>query len=296
MTSKDETIAKISQYLSGSAASVDDENQNPEFTVEELSQASNISVRNIRAYQDKGILPYPVMKGRRGIYSQAHLSRLKTISNLLDRGYTASSIREVLSGLEEGIGISELIGVESAISSPWSRETPQLVSMETLLEMFGEGLTPDAIKTAIDLNFFVPEGNEMRVTSMQTLQVGAKLCATGIPLEHLLEILRMMRGNVERVANEIVRLVADHVLEPYGPENLPPKEEFPNIAALIWQLRPLAETAVNAELARAMEKAANHILADKLEQIFSTEKSSDTGTDTTNETGEQEKKAEDSEN
>lgn len=275
MTPKEETLAKISQYLSSANDKTEDLSGEQEYTVEELSQASNISVRNIRAYQDKGILPYPVMKGRRGIYSKEHLSRLKTISNLLDRGYTASSIREVLSGLEDGIGISELIGVESAISSPWTTETAQLVSMETLTEMFGESLTPEAIKTAMELDFFSPEGTQMRVSSMQTLQVGAKLVATGIPLEELLQILRMMRGNVERVANEIVRLVADHVLEPYGEENLPPKEEFPSIAALIWQLRPLAETAVNAELARAMEKAANHFLVDKLEEIFVSEKASD---------------------
>ncbi len=108
----------------------------------------------------------------------------------------------------------------------------------------------------------------MTVTSMKTIGAGAELAALGIPLEELLELVRMMRGNVERVANELVKLVAEHVLDPYREQALPPKEELPKIAELIWRLRPLAERAVTAELSRAMELAAKKFLADKLEEII----------------------------
>ena len=73
---------------------------------------------------------------------------------------------------------------------------------------------------------------------------------------------------MERVANELVRLVGDHVLSNYETEDLPPKEEFPKLADLVWQLRPLAEMAVHAELARAMENAASRLLSDRLEKII----------------------------
>ena len=53
-----------------------------------------------------------------------------------------------------------------------------------------------------------------------------------------------------------------------GTEELPPKEEFPKLADLVWRLRPLAEMAVHAELARAMENAASRLLSDRLERII----------------------------
>jgi hypothetical protein len=58
------------------------------------------------------------------------------------------------------------------------------------------------------------------------------------------------------------------VLEPYAEQKLPPREELPKIAELIWRLRPLAEKVVDAELGRAMEIAASRFLADTLEAIM----------------------------
>ena len=140
--------------------------------------------------------------------------------------------------------------------------------MTELVKMFGTKLTPSAVKTAHDLGLFSISGTQLRVSSMNTLKVAEELCATGIPLDELLDILRMMRGNVQRVANEFVKLVSRHVLEPYAEQKLPPPEELPKIAELIWRLRPLAEKVVDAELGRSMEIAASQFLADTLESIM----------------------------
>ena len=239
-----------------------------EYTIDELSREAGVTVRNIRAYQDKNILSPPIIRGRTGIYSNDHLSRLRMIISLLERGYTASSIRELLRGIEEGVGIRELIGVENAVISPWSNEEPVVVSLPELTLMFGASLTPEAITKAVGLGLFKLEGTDIRVTSMSTMKAGAELTKLGIPLLEMLEIVSMMRGNVERVANEMVKLVADNVLKPFEEGEVPPKEELPRIAELIWRLRPLAEIAVKAELARAMEKAATQFLTDKLEMIM----------------------------
>ena len=239
-----------------------------EYTIDELSREAGVTARNIRAYQDKGILSPPLIRGRTGIYSNEHLSRLRMIISLLDRGYTAASIRELLHGIEEGVGIQELIGVENAVISPWSNEESVVVSMAELGLMFGSSLTPEAVMKAVQLGLFKLEGTDIRISSMSTMKAGAELTKLGIPLLDMLDIISMMRENVERVANEMVKLVADNVLEPFDEGELPPKDELPRIAELIWRLRPLAEIAVKAELARAMENAATQFLADKLEMIM----------------------------
>ena len=266
----EETINSIAQFLphGGEQTPAPSEEQQREYSVEELALAANTTVRNIRAYQDRGVLPPPTLRGRKGIYNNQHLSRLRLVSNLLERGYTLSSIRELLDAMEQGIGLSEVLGMESAINSPWGNEAPINLPMSEMIAMFGTKLTPAAIKKAADLDLFSINGAQLRVTSMNTLKVSQELCATGIPLEELLDILAMMRGKVQPVADSFVKLVAEHVLEPYGEQPLPPREEFPKIAELVWRLRPMAQVVVDAELGRAMDQAANRFLADTLESIL----------------------------
>ena len=67
-----------------------------EYSIDELARASGTTSRNIRAYQEKGILPPPKLRGRKGIYSNAHYSRLRLVSDLLERGYTLSTIADLL--------------------------------------------------------------------------------------------------------------------------------------------------------------------------------------------------------
>ncbi|MDF1690963.1 MAG: MerR family transcriptional regulator [Zhongshania sp.] len=262
------TMAQLLPQVSPIAETSPEPEAQRDYSVEELAIAANTTVRNIRAYQDRGVLPPPALNGRKGVYNNQHLSRLRLIANLLDRGYTLSSIRELLAALEEGVGLSEILGIETAVNSPWTNEAPTTLAMTELAKMFGTKLTPSAIKSAHDLGLFSVSGTQMRISSMSTLKVAEELCATGIPLDELLDILRMMRGNVQRVADEFVKLVSQHVLEPYAEQKLPPKEELPKIAELIWRLRPLAEKVVDAELGRAMEIAASRFLADTLEAIM----------------------------
>src|SRR5689334_12317394 len=59
-----------------------------EYTVDELARAAETTVRNVRAYQDRGLLAPPERRGRSGIYTDSHLSRLRIIGQLLERGYT----------------------------------------------------------------------------------------------------------------------------------------------------------------------------------------------------------------
>jgi len=68
----------------------------PEFSIDALARETGSTVRNIRAYQDRGLLPPPERRGRKGIYNDAHLSRLRIINRLLERGYTLANISELI--------------------------------------------------------------------------------------------------------------------------------------------------------------------------------------------------------
>ncbi|MEO3972832.1 MerR family transcriptional regulator [Streptomyces sp. CAU 1734] len=80
-----------------------------EYRIEGLAHHSGATVRTIRAYQDRGLLPKPERRGRSNVYGPGHLARLRQIAGLLDRGYTLASIRELLEAWDTGRGLAGVL-------------------------------------------------------------------------------------------------------------------------------------------------------------------------------------------
>lgn len=238
-----------------------------EYTVDELARAAGTTVRNVRAYQDRGLLEPPERRGRAGIYTEAHLARLRNVGQLLARGYTLASIGELFAALEQGQDIAQLLGLEQAVTSPWTDETPTYYSLVDLVKLYGGSFNPKWLLRATQLGILQQEGARFRAPSPRLLYAGAELVKAGIPLDEMLEVVAHLRLNVEQAAEDMVRLVEKHVFDRYG-KGLPPPAEMPAIAELVWRLRPLVEMAVHAELARAMELAANKHIGDRLAAVL----------------------------
>lgn len=241
--------------------------QQVEYTIDELAREAGSTVRNVRAYQDRGLLAPPERRGRVGIYSHTHLGRLRLINHLLSRGYTLANIQELLSAVEKGHDLRELLGLERAIASPWSDEVPQLFSLPQLFGMFGINISPKTLSRVIELGMLEPDGLSYRAPSPRILLAGAELTKAGLPLDDMLTVIEGLRTNVERVADEMVGIVVK-MLDRYGEGQLPPKDDVPKLAALVWRLRPLAMMAVDSEVSRALEKSANKFLGERVAQIL----------------------------
>lgn len=257
----------LNPQVSASANDAEAEQAANEYTIDELARAGNSTVRNVRAYQDRGLLAPPQRRGRVGIYTVEHLHRLQLINHLLARGYTLANIQELVEGLEKGQQLHDILGLERAISSPWSSEQPRLFSMPELLKMFGiSAFAPSILAKVMRLGLLQPEGLSFRAPNPKILLAGAELTRAGIPLEDMLTIVEMLRANVERVADEMVQLVA-RILDRYN-GGLPPPEDVPRLVDLIWRFRPLANMAVDSEVSRALEMSANKFLGERVAQVL----------------------------
>lgn len=250
-----------------------------EFRIRELSERSGTTVRNIRAYQDRGLIPPPQRRGRVSIYSEEHLARLRVITEMLDRGYTLASISDLFSAMEAGHDIADLLGLQRAVSSPWTDETPQTYSLTELMRLFGGRFSPRWLMIATDLGLLEQTGAKFRAPSPRIVQVAAQLVEAGIPFEDMVSVVRKLRANVEAAAEDMVRLIERHCFDKYGP-GLPPEDKVPELADLVWKLRPLVEQGVLSEVARAMEIAANKHLGDRLSFVLES-LSEDSGADAT---------------
>lgn len=237
-----------------------------EYRIDELAREAGTTVRNVRAYQDRGLIAPPRREGRVGLYSDAHLGRLKLIGQLLDRGYTLANIAELINGLERGHDLGDLVGLGAAIVSPWSDEVPGYVTPEQLLAMFGDQATAETLEESIKLGLIEIEGDRFRVPSPRLLHAGAELFAAGVPLEAILDIARKLRRDTDRIAARFVELAETYLFAPYGDE-LPPPGDIPRITELVRRLRPLTEMAVDAELARAMERRVRERFGQRLDKL-----------------------------
>ncbi len=240
----------------------------PEFTIDELAREAGTTVRNIRAYQERGLLPAPERRGRVGIYGEPHLARLKIIGPLLERGYSLANVAELIGTWEGGHDISKLLGLEAAITSPWTSEPQATIPLAQYQEMFGAALTPAALAKAIDSGIIRIEGDMVHASSIKLVQAGALLAKEGVPLDELLQIVAELRAESERIAGDLMALTTKYVFDRYGKDALPPPEEVPRLAELIWQLRPMVLQIVDAEVAHAMERAADKNLGEKLSKII----------------------------
>lgn len=239
-----------------------------EYRIDELARLGQTTVRNVRVYQDRGLLAPPRRDGRVGIYTDAHLARLRLIGQLLKRGYTFANIGELLTVWERGGDLAEILDLESAVGHPWSDEIPAHVTVDRLREMFGGAVTAENLDRAISLGLLEPDGARFRVPSPRLLSAGAELTAAGMSLGVVLGLAARLREHVDAAAADLAHTVTSHVLAAHLRDGLLQGEDIAEVAAIARRLRPLAQTAVDAMLAQAMSQHVPEAMGDHFAKVL----------------------------
>ncbi|MEV7387249.1 MerR family transcriptional regulator [Streptomyces sp. NPDC091215] len=224
--------------------------------IEDLAHRSGTSVRTVRAYQDKGLLPRPERRGRANLYCDVHLTRLHQIADLLARGYTLASIKELLDAWDTGRGLGGVLGLVTEAEGPWTDEEPARLSRADLDARFGGTRDEGAVAEALQLGVLEPvdgDPDSFLVPSPQELAVAVELHAAGVPLTAIADHLRELRVQVEHIAARFLEFTTEHVFARYldDPDHRTDAKAA-EAASLVRRLRPLAQQTVDAELARAM--------------------------------------------
>ncbi|WEV26605.1 MerR family transcriptional regulator [Streptomyces sp. 71268] len=241
----------------------------PEYRIEELAHRSGATVRTIRGYQDRGLLPRPERRGRANVYGAEHLARLQQISALLERGYTLSSIKELLEAWDAGRDLGGVLGLVAEVEGPWTDEKAARISRAELADRFGGAPDQAAIAEAVELGILEPDydcPDAYVVPSPRELSVAAELHAAGVPLLAIAEHVREVRGQIEHIAVRFLDFTTEHVFQQYL-DHPPTDAEAQEAAFLIRRFRPLAQQTIDAELARAMRAVATRYLHHHLDQF-----------------------------
>ncbi|MFJ2607625.1 MULTISPECIES: MerR family transcriptional regulator [unclassified Streptomyces] len=203
-----------------------------EYRAEELAGLAGITVRTVRFYRERRLLPPPRRDGRIAWYDDHHLARLRTISALLERGHTLTGIAELADALDQGRGVADLLGVDAP-----SEEEPVRLTPEELAARFDGEVTPENLAAAMRLGYLGTDGEEIVHVSRRLLDVSSALVREGIPLAEVLAAALETRRHTEALAELFSTLILRHT----SPQTL-------------TRLRPLAQTTLEAELSLALDR------------------------------------------
>jgi DNA-binding transcriptional MerR regulator len=225
------------------------------MTIDELAREAGTTTRNVRAYQTRGVLDPPEIVGRIGYYTDDHLTRLRLISRLQQRGFGLQAINDLLSAWDTGSSLSDVLGFSDALLAPWTDEVPESVTRDRLEELFPEIKTDSSlISKAVELNLLAPEGDGWRIPSPRLMKVGAQLVSVGIPLAVVLKQAELMKSDIEGMAWRLVAMFNMFIWEPFV-SGQTPERSLTDITKILQDLRPLASEAVSVFLAQAMQSA-----------------------------------------
>lgn len=242
-----------------------------EYRIDDLARNAGTTVRNVRVYQDRELLPPPRREGRAAIYSDAHLVRLRLIINMLERGYAFAQIKEMLSAWEAGRSLADVLGLEEVMGASWAEEAPRVISASELRGFYGKQATAANIKRAVELGLLERRGTKFVAPSPQLFDAGVELVRLGVPLNEVLELADRLQNGIDGVARLLVRLVHTRVLDPEGKGTLPSGEDVPRYADVLKRLRALVMSALGAAAARSAERVIPEVLGDRLVEMLETE-------------------------
>ncbi|MFE9452487.1 MerR family transcriptional regulator [Streptomyces sp. NPDC006739] len=203
-----------------------------EYRMEELAGLAGITVRTLRFYRERKLIPPPRREGRIAWYDDHHLARLRTISALLERGHTLSGIAELAEAFDHGRDVADLLGVGGP-----TEEEPVRLTPEELAARFEGEVTPENLAAAMDLGYLGTDGDELVHISRRLLDVSSALVREGIPLAEVLAAGKRVREHADAMAELFSALILRHAHE----EDL-------------QRLRPLATSVVEAELSLALDR------------------------------------------
>lgn len=242
-----------------------------EYRIDDLARAAGISVRNVRVYQDRGLLPPPRKEGRTGWYNESHLSRLRLIIRMLERGYTFATISELLLASQYGMSVEDILESDEIRGPLGFFRSKAKGTLGELRKIFGE--QPSAASSTKE-----PESaaGDLLALDPRLREVAQTMLDSGIPLQKILERGQDVREDLRDVARIFVSTVTETFL-PEGFDSLAGKssenrpeiqldeQRIAELAEVSKKLRPVANRIVDMLFSEVMEieisKAINRAAA-----------------------------------
>ncbi|WP_171113827.1 MULTISPECIES: MerR family transcriptional regulator [Streptomyces] len=186
----------------------------PTLTIDELAARAGVTVRTVRFYGTKGLLPPPVIGPRRvGHYGREHLARLELIEELQRQGMTLAAIERYLRQLPPDLSAHDL-AIHRAVVASWAPDTVETVTRAELERRAGRALTDGEVErlAAMDVVRTGSSGDAYDV-DLGLLRLGVRLLDVPLSQEAILAARKVLIEHSRAAAHELAQLFRGEVSE-----------------------------------------------------------------------------------
>ncbi|WP_234834753.1 MerR family transcriptional regulator [Mycolicibacterium stellerae] len=204
-----------------------------EYQLDELARISGVSPRNIRAYRERGLLDPPRRQGRSAFYDDYHLSQLKTINQLLRKGFNSAHIAEFFARMREGHDLAAILGVQQAILGSKADDS---VAEPAALDIDPDG---DEAQRLVSCGLAEFVENSVALVHPAIAEIVTRSTDQLSSVQMILRVVDSTGGTIDELAATLVGAIEEAVTARYGSGYVPKPQESDEVAALIADYRDL---------------------------------------------------------
>lgn len=238
-----------------------------EYRIDELARLAGTTTRNIRVYRDRGLLHPPLRVGRIALFNDTHLTRLRLITSMLDRGYNIAHVHEMLSAWEQGKDLGDMLGLESAIAGSWALEKPERMTVDAARKLIDDDSAFDRI---VGLGLIrLEDGDGATVVRPKLIEAFNEIREYGVPVATLIDIHEQVLPHIDAISGILVRAGVDQVGDRLRPgTSLPPDTVVAELITKLIRFRTQAVSAVSGTLAVSIESTIESVVGEMLAEFI----------------------------
>ena len=237
-----------------------------ELTVDELAARAGVTVRNLRAYAARGLLPPPRLVGRTGYYGREHIARLLLVREMLAEGYSLAMIERTLASAPQAAS-STTLALHRALLAPWLPPEPEVTTGAEIAARAGIPEDSEAVDQLVELGLLRRlDDGRLLVLDPPLLAAGLQVVALGVPPAALITAQATVNEHVRQIAHTYVRMFLATGWQALAAE-VPPVERLEVIRNTVAALPPAAAQALLAAFRTEMATAVEAVVGEAVSQL-----------------------------
>ncbi len=230
-----------------------------EYRIEELARLAGTTTHNIRVYRDRGLLHPPLRVGRIALFNDTHVTRLRLITSMLDRGYNIAHVKEMLTAWEQGKDLGDMLGLESAIAGSWATEKPQRMLISQARRLIDDQAGFDRL---VGLGIIRLDDDHATIVRPTLVEAFIEIRQYGMALDKVIDVHEQVSPLLDQISAILVQAGLDEVVDKINPgAAMPDDVEVAELITTLVRFRTQAVSAVGATLAFSIESAVESVVA-----------------------------------
>ena len=228
------------------------------LTLDELTNRVGMSVRNVRFYTTKGLVPPPIRRGRSGYYTPDHVARLELVQELQSHGFTLSAIEKYVANIPHD-ATPEDIALQRTMLAPWQHEAPIEMTRAELDKRAGRRLTDEDLTTLSALGVVFRSKRGRYQVAVSQLSLGLGLLDLGFPTEAALAAADVYAAHGRQIAQELYDVFRTKAWPVYKESGASPER----VREVVERLKPISIASLVAAYEAAMDETKREGIAQR---------------------------------